>query len=81
MDAEREIAKYKDEQEEIFEQDKDNIHKKIDALSEFDDQANEDIKFIISEYEDNKEAVIKYLLEAVKDVSLIVPKVIQGKFE
>ena len=81
MEAEREIAKYRDQQEQIFEQEKEEIHEKIDGLQELNEQAEADIQQIEEEYNENKDEVIQYLLEVVKSVSLSVPKVVQGKFE
>ena len=79
--AQEDIEQYKTELEDNFEK------RKIAEYGEEEDQAEkeaetqEEITRIESEYEENKENVIEYLIGKVMNVNLEIPKVVRGDFE
>ncbi len=79
--AQEDIEQYKTELEDNFEK------RKIAEYGEEEDQAEkeaetqEEITRIESEYEENKENVIEYLIGQVMNVNLEIPKVVRGDFE
>eukprot|EP00343_Euplotes_focardii_P002655 CAMPEP_0205805490 /NCGR_PEP_ID=MMETSP0205-20121125/8737_1 /ASSEMBLY_ACC=CAM_ASM_000278 /TAXON_ID=36767 /ORGANISM="Euplotes focardii, Strain TN1" /LENGTH=114 /DNA_ID=CAMNT_0053076807 /DNA_START=14 /DNA_END=358 /DNA_ORIENTATION=- len=81
MEGEKEISKFRDEQEEEFDIEKAEQHQRMEDLSEIEDKADAEINSIKQDFEENKEAVIEYLLESIKNVSLNVPRVVKGNFE
>uniref|UniRef100_A0A7S3J971 V-type proton ATPase subunit G n=1 Tax=Euplotes harpa TaxID=151035 RepID=A0A7S3J971_9SPIT len=81
MEAEKEISRYKDEQEAEFEIEKEEQHRKINDLSHLDEEVAEEIKIIKEEYETNKKEVIKFLLDSIKNVPLQPPRGLKGDFE
>mmetsp|Transcript_10714 Transcript_10714/g.10595 ORF Transcript_10714/g.10595 Transcript_10714/m.10595 type:complete len:91 (+) Transcript_10714:47-319(+) len=80
-EADKEISKYRDQQEEIFEEERAEQERRMDDLSEIEAKAEAEIAEIKEEFEANKEEVVEFLIESIKSVSLKVPKVVKGNFE
>ena len=79
--AEKDIAKYKQRQEEIFNEEKAKILAKAEQDSKHIGTMKGQSEQIEKDYTANKEKVIEDLLSRILTCELEVPKVVKGDFE
>ena len=79
--ADEKIEIYKSELEENFEERKAKEFGEEENQEEIQAETEEEIARIQSEYEENKDTVIDYLIDSVMQVDLEIPKVVRGDFE
>lgn len=79
--AEKDIAKYKQRQEEIFNEEKSKIQSKAEEESKHIGTMKGQSDTIEKDYNANKEKVIQDLLARILTVSLDVPRVVKGDFD
>lgn len=79
--AEKDIAKYKQRQEEIFNEEKAKIQQRAEEESKHIGTMKGQADLIEKDYTANKEKVIQDLLTRILTVSLEVPRVVKGDFD